>query len=173
MPQPEGSEAAGSPPYSWSAFLFYSDLQWIWWGSTRLGRAISFVVIVGLLNRVRIFATPWTAVCEASLPFTVSWSLLKLMLIESVMLCNHLKPMDCSPSGSSIHGILQATTLEWVAIASPGDLSDTGSPPGWLVEPRSPTLQVDSLLSEPPGKPQFALLLSETPSQIHPDTKFD
>ena len=27
-------------------------------------------------------------------------------------------PMDCSPSGSSVHGILQATILEWVAIAS-------------------------------------------------------
>ena len=151
----------------WSAFLFYSDLQWIWWGSTRLGRAISFVVIVVLLNRVWIFATPWTAVCQVSLPFTISRSLLKLMLIESVMLYNHLKPMDCSPSGSSIHGILQAKTLEWVAIPSPGDLSDPG------IEPRSPTLQVDSLLTEPPGKPQFALLLSEIPSQTHPDSMFD
>ena len=33
-------------------------------------------------------------------------------------LCDH---MDCSPPGSSIHGILQARILEWVAISSPGD----------------------------------------------------
>ena len=35
-------------------------------------------------------ATPWTAACHASLSFTISWSLLKLMSIESVMLSNHL-----------------------------------------------------------------------------------
>ena len=31
-------------------------------------------------------------------------------------------PMDCSPPGSSAHGILQARILEWVVVASPGDL---------------------------------------------------
>ena len=35
------------------------------------------------------FVTPWTAACQASLFFTISQSLLKLMPIESVMLCNH------------------------------------------------------------------------------------
>ena len=35
-------------------------------------------------------ATPWTAVCQASLSITNSWSLLKLMSIESVMPSNHL-----------------------------------------------------------------------------------
>ena len=34
--------------------------------------------------------TPWTAACQASLLFTISWSLLKLMSTESVMPCNHL-----------------------------------------------------------------------------------
>ena len=34
--------------------------------------------------------TPHTATCQASLSFTISWSLLKLMCIESVMLSNHL-----------------------------------------------------------------------------------
>ena len=37
-----------------------------------------------------IFVTPWTAACQASLYFTISWSLLKLMSIESVMPSNHL-----------------------------------------------------------------------------------
>ena len=34
--------------------------------------------------------TPWTAACQASLSFTISWSWLKLMSIESVMPSNHL-----------------------------------------------------------------------------------
>ena len=59
-------------------------------------------------------------------------------------LCN---PMDCSLSVSSVHGILQARILEWVAISYPGDLPEPG------IEPRSPASQVDSLPAEPPGKP--------------------
>ena len=42
------------------------------------------------LSRVRLFATPWTAACQASLSITNSRSLLKLMSIESVMLSNQL-----------------------------------------------------------------------------------
>ena len=45
---------------------------------------------VQLLSQVRLFATPWTAACQASLFITSSWSLLKLMSIESVMPSNHL-----------------------------------------------------------------------------------
>ena len=42
------------------------------------------------LSRVRLFATPWTAARQASLSFTISWNLLKLMSLESVMPSNHL-----------------------------------------------------------------------------------
>ena len=42
------------------------------------------------LSRVRLFATPWTIACQASLSITNSWSLLKLMSIEAVMPSNHL-----------------------------------------------------------------------------------
>ena len=42
------------------------------------------------LSRVRIFATPWTVACQASLCITNSWGLLKLMPIESVIPSNHL-----------------------------------------------------------------------------------
>ena len=42
------------------------------------------------LSRVRLFATPWTEPYQASLSITNSWSLLKLMPIESVMPSNHL-----------------------------------------------------------------------------------
>ena len=55
-------------------------------------------------------------------------------------------PIDCSPPDTSVHGILQAGILEWVAIPF-----SSGSSPG--IQPRSPTLQADSLPSEPPGKP--------------------
>ena len=46
--------------------------------------------VVQLLSRVRLFSTPWTAAHQASLSFTISWSLLKVMSIESVMPSNHL-----------------------------------------------------------------------------------
>ena len=55
-------------------------------------------------------------------------------------------PMDYSLPGSSLHGILQARVLEWVA--TPGDLPNSG------IEPGSPTFQADALTSEPPGKPK-------------------
>ena len=58
-------------------------------------------------------------------------------------LCN---PMDYSPPGSSVHGILPARILEWVGMPNPGN------------EVGSPALQADSLPSEPPGKPKLAIL---------------
>ena len=42
-------------------------------------------------------------------------------------LCDH---MDCNPPGFSVHGVLQARTLEWVAISFARDLSNQGSNPG-------------------------------------------
>ena len=47
-------------------------------------------VVVQSLSRVRLSATPWTAAHLASLSFTISGSLLKLMSIESVMPSSHL-----------------------------------------------------------------------------------
>ena len=43
-----------------------------------------------LLSYVRLFVTPWTTACQASLSSTTSQSLLKLMSIELVMTLNHL-----------------------------------------------------------------------------------
>ncbi|XDA82799.1 hypothetical protein R6Z07F_012710 [Ovis aries] len=68
----------------------------------------------------------------------------KVLIAQSCLtLCD---PMDCI---ASVHGILQARILEWVTFPSPGDLPDPGIKPG------SPTLQADSLPSEPPGKPGY------------------
>ena len=47
-------------------------------------------LVFQLLIGVRLFVTPWTAARQAPLSSTVSWSLLKIMSIESVMLSNHL-----------------------------------------------------------------------------------
>ena len=47
------------------------------------------------------FASPWNAACQASLSFTISWSLLKFMTTESVMPSNHLvlcRPLLFLPS---------------------------------------------------------------------------
>ena len=41
-------------------------------------------------KHVWLFVTPWTAACQASLSFTIYWSLLKLMSVELVTLSNHL-----------------------------------------------------------------------------------
>ena len=49
--------------------------------------------------------------------------------------------------GVSVHGIFQATVLEWVACPSPGESLNPG------IESRPPAMQTDSLLSEPLGKP--------------------
>ena len=50
---------------------------------------------VQLLSQVRLFATPWTAACQASLSITSSWSLLKLVSFELEMSSNHL--ILCDP----------------------------------------------------------------------------
>ena len=50
----------------------------------------SFFSSVQSVSRVQLFATPWTVACQASLSFTNSWSLPKLMCIELVMPSNHL-----------------------------------------------------------------------------------
>ena len=59
-----------------------------------LNKCICFVV-VHLLGSVQLFVTPWIAAHQASLSFTLSQSLLKLMSIESVMPSNHL--IFCHP----------------------------------------------------------------------------
>ena len=76
---------------------------------------ISSVHSVQSLSRVQLFATPWTAAHQASLSITNSWSLLKLMSIESVMPSNHFilyHPLLLLPSiFSSIRGFSNESTV--------------------------------------------------------------
>ena len=53
----------------------------------------------------------------------------------------------CDPMDYTVHGIVQARILEWIAFP----FSRESSQPG--IEPMSPTLQADSLPAEPQGKP--------------------
>ena len=69
---------------------------------------------------------------------------MKVLVAQShLTLCD---PMDCSPPGSSVHEMLQARILAWVAISYSRDL------PNPVMEPVSPALQVDSLPAELLGK---------------------
>ena len=59
------------------------------------------IISVQLLSHVQLFATPWTTAHQASLSFTNSQRLLKLISIESVMPSNHLiicRPLFLLPS---------------------------------------------------------------------------
>ena len=60
-------------------------------------------------------------------------------------------PMDCRPPGSSVHGFPRQEYWSGLPFPSPGDLPNPG------IEPRSPSLQADTLTSEPPGKPPFLI----------------
>ena len=71
-------------------------------------------------------------VCTSSwLTLKPTQYLLNVLVAQSCLtLCN---PSDCSPPGSSVHGILQARILEWIATPSSGDLPDPGIEPETLM----------------------------------------
>ena len=79
--------------------ILKTQTHWTW-SSHRLHHAVTWTLIdykfvnklssVQLLSRVQLFATPWTAACQATLSITNSRSSLKIMSIESVMPSSHL-----------------------------------------------------------------------------------
>ena len=73
------------------------------------------------------------------------------MLLSCVSSLGHIRlfvtPWTVARQALPPTGILQARILEWVARPPPGELPNPG------IIPKSPTLEADSLLSEPPGKP--------------------
>ena len=92
-------------------------------------------ISVQLLSHVWLFATPWTAAHQASLSITNSWSLLKLMTIESVMPSNHLIlccPLLLPPSifpSIRVFSIESVLHIRWpkywsFSISSPNEYSD-------------------------------------------------
>ena len=70
-------------------FWLYAIFEYI--SNLQCGITLSrSIVVVQSLGHVRLFATPLTAACQASLSITNSWGLLKPMSIKSVMPSNHL-----------------------------------------------------------------------------------
>ena len=119
-------------------FFFNIDVFMIWKQVVAVALALGLFIVFALpsthlgfhlaryLENVRMVLRaltvprgPWTVLVAQSCP----------------ALCN---PMDCSLSGSSVHGILQAGIQEWVPIPFSGDLPNLG------IKPRSPALQADS-----------------------------
>ena len=76
-----------------------------------------FVSAVQLLSHVWFFVILWTAACQASLSFTISLSLFKLMSIESVILSNHLV-LHCSLLLPSIFPIIRVFSNELALLIS-------------------------------------------------------
>ena len=75
------------------------------------------------------------------------------MCAKSLQLCLTLcDPVDCSPPGSSVHGILQARILKWVPHPPSGDLPDLGIEPACL---RSLALAGEFIALAPPGSPIY------------------
>ena len=94
----------------------------------------------------------WLIITEIQIKTTMRYHLIPVRTYVCECWVAQLGPtlcnlMDCSPPGSSVHGILQARILEWVAIP----FSRGSSQPSDRTQV-SPALQADSLPSEPPGK---------------------
>ena len=118
----------------WVAIFFFRGSSWprdwtyISWLADRFftteppGKPIIFgIVVVQSLSHVGLSATPRSVACQASLSFTVSWSLLKSMSIESVMLSNissSVTPFFSCPQSFPASGFLffasGGQTLAWV-----------------------------------------------------------
>ena len=120
----------GSPPDSpVPGILQARTLEWVAMSFSNAGK---WKVKVKSLSRIRLLATPWTAAYQAPLSMGFSrqeyWSAVPLpspgnltaaAAAKSLQSCPTLcDPIDGSPPGPAIPGILQARTLEWVAISS-------------------------------------------------------
>ena len=92
------------------------------------------------LSRVRLFATPWPAARQASLSITSSWSLLKLMSVESVMPSNHL--ILCHPL------LLPPSILPSIRVFSSESILHIRWPKYWSFSPNiSPSNEYSGLIS--------------------------
>ena len=105
-------------------------IEWMFWNekdlalnsalnlplSLQLWTVIKMLVVVQPLSCVWLFMTPWTAACQASLSFTISLSLLKLMSIELVMPSNHhiLCPLLLLPSIFSSIRVFSSELSHWI-----------------------------------------------------------
>ena len=113
----------GNKSYGGDHFVIYRNIK-----SLCCAPRTIMLLLLSCISRVRLCATPQMAAQQAPLSLGFSrqehWSGLPFPSpmhaseSEIAQLCPTLSnPMDCSPPGSSIHGIFQARVLEWGAIA--------------------------------------------------------
>ena len=88
--------------------------------------------------------------CAFKCPLCPCWFVIVVSGLSRVRL--FVTPVDCSPPGSSVRGILQARILEWVAMPF------SRGRPNPRIEPGSPALAGRFLTTEPPGRPSTALV---------------
>ena len=105
-----GMQRVGHNRVTFTSLHLFKDIRayicvgYFWQDKQKTGNVVYFglgVIVVQSLSVVQLFATPWTVACHTSLSFTIFWSLLKLMSIESVMSSNHFIlycPLLCLPS---------------------------------------------------------------------------
>ena len=105
---------------------------------------VCIVVVVQSLSHVWLFATPWTKAHQASLPFLISLSLLKLMSIESVMPSDHF--ILCPPFSSCLQSFPASGSF----------------PMSWLYESGGQSIRVSVLASVLPMNIQGWFLLGLT-----------
>ena len=136
-------------------------------------------LIVQLLSCVRLLAIPWSAAHQVSLSFSISWSLLKLMTFESVML--HPSPPLVPPSPLALNPSQSQCLFQWVG-SSHQEAKSTGASASVLVLPMSIQgwfpLGFTGLILQSKGlsrvfsnttiqKHQSALTLLYSPTHIH------
>ena len=134
---------------------------------------------VQLLSHVRLFATPWTTACQASLSVTNSQSLLKLISIELVMPSNHLilcHPLVLLPSifpSTRVFSNELALHIRWPKYWSFSfSISPSNEHPG-LISFRMDCLDlfaVQGTLQESSPKPQFKSINSSVLSFLYSPT---
>ena len=91
------------PPITLSRCVLWSQLRFL-----RV-REPTRLVCVSALSHVQLFVAPWT----------VAHACVCVCVRAHIQLCTALcDPMNCSPPGSSVHGLLQARVLEWVPMPS-------------------------------------------------------
>ena len=136
------------------------------------------LLCVCVFSFVQLFVTPWTVACQAplsmefprqenwsGLPFSTLGDLLNpetepTSLVSPVLASFHVKslqlcltlcdPINCSPPGSSVHGILQQEYWSGLPFPSPGDLPHLGIEPTFLM---FCTLAGEFFTTVLPGKP--------------------
>ena len=134
----------GSPAQQWfsNAFCFSTKMVCVWVTSLKCNFTLKHSSGSSSFFRMCVLGQQYfcyISTCQELQYEKITYS--EALIIIVTQLCPTLcHPVDCSPPGTSGHGILQARILEWVAISFSGDISDSG------IKPVSPTLQGVSLL---------------------------